>query len=146
MRDAGHEHAHGRETLLTDNLPLKRLHRLAHLALLFELLFVRGARLAQARRHHHERFLQLPAFEVVRGALFRRREVAFRDELRDPAQPIQIERRLPGDPQRQRDDADEREAMMSRFLRQSGASRARTSDRGMATLSSHGPRSMTALP
>ena len=128
VRDAGHEHAHGRETLLADDLPLKRLHRLAHLALLFELLLVRGARLARAAP---------PSPRTIPAA------ARFRGCARAPVQAARS--RLPRSAARRprsrfRSSAVCQEihsasarmqtsvrTMVMRFLRQSGASRASTS-------------------
>ena len=50
VRDAGHEHADRRQPLLPDHLPLQRLQRLAHLALLLDLAIERVVRLAQVAR------------------------------------------------------------------------------------------------
>ena len=47
VRDAGHEQADRGEPLLPDDLPLQRLQRLAHLALLLHLTIERVAGLAQ---------------------------------------------------------------------------------------------------
>ena len=45
--DAGHQHADRGQALLPDDLPLQRLQRLAHLALLLDLPIERLARFAQ---------------------------------------------------------------------------------------------------
>src|SRR5206468_1027848 len=66
VRDAGHEQADGRQTLLPHHLPLQRLQRLVHLALLLELMIERIARLPQIGSHGDERILQ-PGELAVRG-------------------------------------------------------------------------------
>ena len=69
VRDAGHEHADRREPFLPDDLPLQRLQRLAHLALLLDLTIERVVGLAQVRRHRDERVLQLREL-AIRHATF----------------------------------------------------------------------------
>ena len=82
VRHARHEDADRRQPLLADDLTLQRLQRLAHLALLLDLMIERVVGFAQVRRHRDERVLQLCELEIrapaVRG---RRREIAVGDPL-----------------------------------------------------------------
>ena len=91
VRDAGHQHADRGQPLLADDLPLQRLQRLAHLALLLDLAIERVVRFAQVRRHRDERVLQLRELEVRHRRLTRRRQVAVGDALA-ASQPAEMRR------------------------------------------------------
>ena len=148
VRDAGHQHADRRQPLLPDDLPLQRLQRLAHLALLLDLAIERVVRFAQVRRHRDERVLQL---RRARGSA-----PAFRGGGdRSPSAIRWTASRTPLTPRLISVDSHEREraatapiatTAMIRLRRHSGATRASATLVGMPTLSSHGPRSTTALP
>ena len=79
VRDARHQHADRGQAFLADDLPLQRLQRFAHLALLFDLPIERVVRFAQIGRHRGERVLQLGELEVGHGGPRRRREIAAGD-------------------------------------------------------------------
>ena len=79
VRDARHEHADRRQALLTDDLALQRLQRLAHLALLLDLMIERVVRFAQVRRHRDERVLQLGELAIGHRRSRGRRQVAAGD-------------------------------------------------------------------
>ena len=66
VRDAGHEQADGRQTLLPHHLPLQRLQRLVRVPLLLDLAVERLVRLTEARRHGRERFLEMGELHVRR--------------------------------------------------------------------------------
>ena len=58
MRDAGDQHADGRQALLADDLALQRLERFSHLALEIELAIQRLARAVEIVGHPDELTLQ----------------------------------------------------------------------------------------
>ena len=71
----------GSQALLADDLALQRLQHFAHLPLLFDLAIHDAARLAQVRRHLHERILKLRELQVRDVLLHRRRQIAVSDPL-----------------------------------------------------------------
>ncbi len=101
--DAGDQHANRGQAFLPDDLPLERVQRLVHLALLLDLAIQRIARVAEVAGHLDERVLQLRELAVRRRDPGRRRQVAVGDLFGRRAQAIDVERRLRRDQQAERE-------------------------------------------
>ena len=117
------------------------------LPLLLHLVIEREVRFAQVGGHRDERLLQLRQLAVRHRRPLRRRQIAVGDPLHRGAQAVDAARHRRRQAEREQQDGadgdrDDRQVAPEERRRRAATARLV----GMPTLSSHGPRSTTALP